>query len=535
VPAKSATLRLSYGGVRFALFAAKFLRHSKGRWAGKPVVLETYQLAFVSDLFRVERESWCNVRLDRDLVPQLEKWIATAKPATGVRVHREALLGLPRKNGKSTLASAIALYLLVADDEPGAEVYSAAAAKEQARIVFGQAKRMVESSPRLLDYCKVYRDVIAVPSTDSFYRVLAADAPLQEGLNPHGVIVDELHAHPDRALVDTLTTAQAAREQPLVVAITTAGVDVAGSIAGEWFTRGAGTNPSVRNGLVAARKDKETRFLFRWYSVPESGRRDPDAWKLANPAPWITRQYLVEESEKPRPRSIFERYHLNLWTRTNENWLRPGAWDKCRSDEEPLPGDEVYVGVDLGVRRDTAAVVCAFPYLDENDRLRIVLRAHVWGVWSDPKKPAPPAHELLEGADATLEISRVEDYIRDLGTRYTVQEVIFDPWGFLRSAQDLANEGYVTVEFPQTNDRMCPASDALLDAIENRKLRHDGDEVLASHIDAAVAKDVGRGWRLTKDPKLVLRPNDAAIASALAVYRAATEYAGSLPTVSAVG
>lgn len=569
------TLELSYGGARVALFLAKFCRQTKGRWAGKPLIVEPFQLEILSDLFRTgdllddaydardrlvlrQGDESPTIRLTpaelldaRRWLPKVDGWVRSVPGFEAMRVHVEALIGLARKNGKSTLSSGIALYLLVGDGEPGAEVYSAAASKDQARIVFEQAKKMVEMSPRLLDYCKVYKSEIVVKSTDSFYRVIAADAPTQEGLNPHGIVIDELHAHKTRELYDTLTTAQAAREQPLVVSITTAGQDVRNTIAGEQFTRGAGANPTVKDGKVVPRKDREPTFFFCWYSVPKTKRKDRTAWRAANPARHVRMQYLEQQAAKPGPASVFERYHLNLWTRGDGSWLKPGAWAACEARRVIAAiedGDECYAGVDLGVKRDTAAVALDFPLLltaeearelgYRNRREELLLhrvRGFVWGVHADPRQPAPPAHDLTTGENAELEVSRVEAFLDEVAETYLLREVIFDPWGFLVPAQNLSNRGIVTVEFPQTNDRMCPASAALAEAIKFKHLAHNGDDVLAAHVEAAQSKDVGRSWRLTKDPKLIANPNDFCIALALAVYRAQTEYAAGIPSVTVVG
>jgi len=180
-------------------FFETFLHHSKGEWAGQPFELERWQC--------------------EDIIEPLFGW----KRLDGTRQYRTAYIEVPRKNGKSTLAAGIGLYLLFADNEPGAEIYSAATDREQAGIVFGEASRMVEQSPDLGRRAEIYRRSIVVPSTYSSYKVLSAEAYTKHGLNAHGVIVDELHAHQDRELVDTLVTATGSRRQPLVVFITTAG------------------------------------------------------------------------------------------------------------------------------------------------------------------------------------------------------------------------------------------------------------------------------------------------------------------------
>jgi phage terminase large subunit-like protein len=162
------------------------------------------------------------------------------------------------------------------------------------------------------------------------------------------------------------------------------------------------------------------------------------------------------------------------------------------------------------------------------------VRGFVWGVHADAREEPPPAHDLTIGELAELDIDRVEAFLDELASLYLVREVAFDPWGFMQAAQHLSNRGLTMVEFPQTNDRMCPASDALAQVINKRRLVHNGDEVLKAHVEAAVAKDVGRSWRLTKDPKLAVNPNDFAIATALAVYRAEMEYAAGMPSVTVI-
>lgn len=469
-------------GKRFTDFCAAYLRHTKGRWAGKPLVLEPWQREIVSELLRTDDDGW--------------------------RTYREALIGLPRKNGKSTLASALALYLLVADAEPGAEVYSAAASKEQARIVFGQAREMVLASPRLSDWCKVGRDAITVPSTSGIYRVLSSDAPRQHGLNPSGIIVDELHAHRTDELYLALRTASLAREQPLMVSITTAGWDL-DTICGRLYDRGRSD---------ASGDD----FCFYWRSIAEDELEDPAAWKRANPASWITLEDLAREA-RALPRFAFDRWHLNRWTSAEESWLPPGAWDASCNDRYAIePSDTIVVGVDIGVKHDTSALVWVAP----KDG-KLVARSHVFAVQHDPDRP-PAAHTIAQGERVELEL--VENKIRDLAREYQVLEVVYDPWRFERSAQALADEGLLLVEFPQTNERMAPASQGLFDAITEGRIVHDGDPVLKAHIEAAAAKDTGRGWRLSK--KDAKKPMDAAIGLVMATTRAEANESTSRPSIS---
>ncbi len=219
-------------------FFEKLLVHVKGEWAGEPFILQDWQ-----------RE---------EIIKQIFGW----KRKDGTRRYRTAYIEIPRKNGKSTLAAGIALYLEFADDEPGAEVYSAAGDRDQAAIVHDLAKTMVEESPQLAKRSEVYKRSIIIPSTNSTYRVLSADAYSKHGLNAHGVVVDELHVQPNRDLVDVLVTSTGARRQPLVVFITTAGFNRE-SICWEYHdyarqvSEGIIYDPSFFSFIMAADKDDD--------------------------------------------------------------------------------------------------------------------------------------------------------------------------------------------------------------------------------------------------------------------------------------
>jgi phage terminase large subunit-like protein len=325
-------------GRQFARFCRAFLRQSKGRWAGRPLELETWQHRVIATM--LERVP-TRVVGDDGVARMLMR-----------RRYTEALLGLPRKNGKSTISSAIALYFLILEGtlyDHGAEVYAAAASKDQAKIVFSEAKRMVLSSPHLKDACQVYRDAVVVKDTGAVFRVLSADGRLQHGLNPSCVIIDELHAHRDPELYYALRTGSGAREEPLIISITTAGHDL-GTVCGDLYLRGM--------------KGEDPRLFFHWLGVADDELDDHDAWAAANPASWITKEWLVEQS-RSIPQAVFHRLHLNRWTRAEQLWLPKGAQAACVTDEVRLhDGDLVDLGVDMGRKHDTAAVAIVGP-LDE--------------------------------------------------------------------------------------------------------------------------------------------------------------------------
>jgi hypothetical protein len=294
-PPAEPTWRISSSGARFGLFAFKYLRQTKGRFAGKPLALEPFQVVVMSDLLQVEHELWLELTKDDALQAlhdpdtfwrRIEEWRANEGAETaGLRVHREGLLGIPKKNGKSTMSAGLAMYLLVADGEPGAEVYSTASTREQARIVFRQAKEMAEKSPKLLDHLRIFQAVIELRKDGSFYKAVAADAGGQEGINPHGVLNDELHAQKTRELYDVLRSATIGRDQPILFSFTTAGFDLE-TIGGEQYVRGAGRKPEYTHeveghqtvAIVKPLADKQRSFYFRWYQA------DPAASTIATTA-----------------------------------------------------------------------------------------------------------------------------------------------------------------------------------------------------------------------------------------------------------
>lgn len=297
---------LTYGPA-VTKFARDHIRQTKGRWANLPLTYEPWQREFLNDAFRLD-------------------------PATGLRLYREVLLGVPRKNGKSTMAGGIGLYLLVADGEQGPEVYAAAAARDQARVVFDQARQFVQASPDLGDVLLVRRYDIHCPENMGVFRVVSSEGRLQHGSNPSGNVIDELWAHNDGGdLYTALTSGTGARLQPFTVTITTAGWDLT-SVLGTMYDRAMKlpvvTKPSP---YLTIARDDASGFLCYWYAAPDDADPDdPAVWKGCNPSPWVTEPYLRSERNKPGMRDAdFRRLHLNQWTTAEQLWLPKGAWNGC--------------------------------------------------------------------------------------------------------------------------------------------------------------------------------------------------------------
>lgn len=342
-------------GLRFDRAAAEhvlrffgFLRHSKGEWAGQPFVLSPWQQFILWVLF-----GW--------------------KRADGTRRFRRAYIEVPRKNGKSTMMAGIGLYLLEADGEPGAEVYSAATKRDQALITHGEATRMVKQSPALRARVRVYKNNLNNPATASKYEPLGADADTMDGLNIHGGLIDELHAHKTRAVVDVLDTATGARRQPLIVEITTAGYD-RNSICWEHheYTR------QVLEGLV-----QDDAWFGVIYTIDEGDDwKDPATWAKANPnygvsvKPDDLRGKAERAVHLPAAQNAFLRLHLNVWTQQSDRWIDLDLWDANGGavDEGELEGCVCYGGLDLSSVSDLTAWVLVFPHEDDPEALDIVAR-----------------------------------------------------------------------------------------------------------------------------------------------------------------
>jgi len=453
---------------RATKFFEKFLRHTKGRWAGTPFRLEPWQ--------------------SEEIIRPLFGW----KRRDGTRKYREAYIEIPRKNGKSTLSSGIALYLLVADREPGAEVYSAAGDRDQASIVFDQARAMVEMSPQLQKRVTVYKRSMVVPATRSSYKVLSAEAYTKHGLNAHGVVVDELHVQPNRELVDVLTTSTGSRTQPMVVYITTAGYDRQ-SICWEKHEYAR----QILEGVI----EDPSFFTFIAAADEEDDWTDPATWKKANPGYGVTvsEDYLVKEARKakqvPAYQNTFRRLHLNQWTQQETRWLELAAWDACDAPLPDLDGRECFAGLDMASTTDIAALVLVFPPQEEGvyyvspffwiPRENIVersLRDRVpYDAWErDGLMIATPGN--------VIDYEAIKATVAELGKRYHIREIAYDRWGAFQISQDLEGMGFTMVPFGQGFASMSAPSKELLRLILETKLAHGGHLVLRWMADNVVVR-----------------------------------------------
>jgi len=439
----------------------QFLRHSKGEWAGQPFRLAPWQ--------------------EDEIIRPLFGW----RRRDGTRRFRTAYISVARKNGKSTLAAGIGLYLLTTDREPGAEVYSAATKRDQARIVHGEAVRMVKASPPLKKYIQLYRDNIFMPGTGSKYEPLGADADTCDGLNIHGAIVDEIHAHKTRAMWDILETGTGARRQPLQIAITTAGSN-RNTICWELYDQ------AVK--MLEAGRENDSLFAYIAEIEKDDDWKDPVCWVKANPnlGVCVKLDGLLEQAEKakdsPAFQNTFRRLRLNQWTEQSERYIDMGAWLACAGhvDPEELRGARCYGGLDLGSTRDLTALVLDFPVGDDGRKHKIL--AWFWlpkeGMAKRVKRDRVPYDVWVERGLIKLTEGNVTDYnvvradIKAIRDRYRILELAYDPWHAREVATDLQDDGLVMVEFRQGFKSMNEPTVAVLGLIVDHRIEHGSNPVL---------------------------------------------------------
>ncbi len=416
-------------GQRVVDFIERFCRHYEGELAGQLIILEDWQRKIYRAVF-----GWMR--------------------ADGTRRYRTAYIEIPRKNGKSFKGSATGLYLTVADGEGGAQVYSAATKKDQAKIVHDGATKMVKTSPELKRFLRTFRNNISCERTSSKFEPLGADSSTLDGLNTHGLIEDETHAHTDRHVHDVLVTSMGARRQPLAFIITTAGVYDPESIGWELHER-------AQQILEGALED-DTFFAFIAAADEGDDFTDPAVWAKANPNLGVSlkRDYMAEQCERakttPSYLNTFLRYHLNVWTQQRERWIPIEAWNRCDRvvDPEALHGRRCWAGLDLSAKLDLTALVLCFPVDTGYDFLY-----RFWcpedTILERAKKDRVPYDAWEREGWLVATPGNVVDYefpkaaLREFAKVYTIEEVAFDPWNATQTATDLQTDGLTCVEFRQ--------------------------------------------------------------------------------------
>lgn len=488
-------------------FAVEFienLSHTKGIWYGKKFKLLDWQEQIIRDIF------------------------GTVKP-DGYRQFNTAYIEVPKKNGKSEIAAAIALLLLCGDGEQGAEIYGCASDRAQAAIVFDVAKEMVKLSPALRKRCIISESKkrITYKPTNSFYQVVSSEVASKHGYNVHGVVFDELHAQPNRKLYDVMTKGSGdARMQPLFFLITTAG-DNTNSICYEVHQKA--------KDIIAGRKIDPTFYPVIYGAEESDDWSDPKIWAKANPSLGKTinidkvRAAYESARQQPSEENAFRQLRLNQWVKQAVRWMPMDIWDKCAFaiDCKNLEGRACYGGLDLSTTTDLTSFVLVFPPEDEDDKYQIlpffwvpeetldlrVRRDHVpYDLWE-----RQGFLQVTEGN--VIHYEYIENFIDELGKKYNIREIAFDRWGAEHVVQNLDKLGFTVVRFGQGYKDMSPPTKELMNLALSRQLAHGGHPILRWNMDNIYIR---------KDPAGNIKPDkekstdriDGAVATVMALSRA---------------
>lgn len=480
------------------------LKHTKGQWRGVPFDLLPWQDKIITDVFGTVKDN-------------------------GYRQYNTAYVEIPKKNGKSELAAAVALYLTCGDGEWGAEVYGCAADRQQASIVFDVAVEMVEQSPALKKRIKPIMSVkrLVYKPTNSFYQVLSAEAFTKHGLNVHGVIFDELHAQPNRDLFDVMTKGSGdARLQPLFFLITTAGTD-RNSICFEQHQKAV--------DLLEGRKIDHTFYPVIYGIKDEDDWADERNWYKANPSLDHTidiekvRNAFNSAKENPAEENTFRQLRLNQWVKQSTRWMQMDKWDECNFNVNPeeLIGRECYAGLDLSSSIDITAFVLVFPpryedekyiilpffWIPEDNMKQRVRRDHVpYDIWEKQG-----FIKTTEGN--VVHYGFIENFIDELGTKYNIKEIAFDRWGAVQMTQNLDGIGFTVVPFGQGYKDMSPPTKELMKLTLEKKIAHGGNPVLRWMMDNIYVK-VDPAGNIKPDKEKSTEKIDGAVATIMAIDRA---------------
>ncbi len=446
--------------------AVKFIEnlcHTKGKWAGKRFWLLPWQEQLIRDIFGI------------------------VKP-DGYRQFRTAFVEICKKVGKSELAAAVALYLLYADNEPSAEVYGAAADRQQASIVFDVARQMVEMSPALLKRSKLMTATKRIVNygNSGYYQVLSAEVGGKHGFSVSGLVFDEIHTQPNRQLYDVLTKGSSdARQNPLHFIITTAGTD-RHSIAYELHTKavdileGRRVDPTFYPVVYGLKDDEDWEDEANWYKVNPSLGYTVDIERL--------RDAYREAKQNPADEVTFKWLRLNMWVSSTVAWIPDAIFMKGNEeiDLAALEGRDCYGGLDLSSTGDITALVLVFPPRDEDEKY--ILLPFFWV----PEETIPQRVKaasvpydiwerqgyLLSTEGNVIHYDFIEKFINDLAEKYHIVEIAVDRWNATQMIQNLEGDGFTMIPFGQGSASMSGPTKDFYRLLMEGKIIHGGHPVL---------------------------------------------------------
>ena len=488
----------------YAVNFIECLCHTKGTWAGEPFELIDWQEQIIRDLFGI------------------------LKP-NGYRQFNYAYIEIPKKQGKSELAAAVALLLTCGDGEERAEVYGCAADRQQASIVFEVAADMIRMCPALNKRCKILaatKRIVYLP-TNSFYQVLSAEAYSKHGFNISGVVFDELHTQPNRKLFDVMTKGSGdARMQPLYFLITTAGTDTK-SICYETHQKAL--------DLIEGRKVDPTFYPVIYGASEDDDWTDPKVWKKANPSLGITvgidkvKAACESARQNPAEENSFRQLRLNQWVKQAVRWMPMEKWEACKADFKPedLEGRICYGGLDLSSTTDITAFVLVFPPTEDDDNYYIL--PYFWIPEENMEARVNKDHvpydiwdrqgyiQTTEGN--VIHYGFIEAFIDELGKIYNIKEIAFDRWGAVQMTQDLDNLGFTVIPFGQGFKDMSPPTKELMNLVLAKQIKHNGNPVLHWMMDNVCVR-LDPAGNVKMDKSKSTEKIDGAVATVMALDRA---------------
>lgn len=439
------------------------LCHTKGKWAGTPFWLLPWQEQLIRDIFGI------------------------VKP-DGNRQFRTAFVEICKKVGKSELAAAVALYLLYADNEPSAEVYGAAADRQQASIVFDVAKQMVEMSPVLMKRSKLMGATkrIVNYSNAGYYQVLSAEVGGKHGFSVSGLVFDEIHTQPNRQLYDVLTKGSSdARQNPLHFIITTAGND-RHSIAYELHTKavdileGRRVDPTFYPVVYGLKDDEDWEDEANWYKVNPSLGYTVDIERL--------RDAYREAKQNPADEVTFKWLRCNMWVSSTVAWIPDAIYMRGNEpiDMDALAGRDCYAGLDLSSTGDITALVLIFPPRNEDEKY--VLLPYFW----IPEETIPRRVKansvpydiwekqgyIMSTEGNVIHYDFIEKFIMYLSEKYHILEIAVDRWNATQMIQNLEGEGFTIVPFGQGFSSMSAPTKEFYRLLMDGRIIHGGNPVL---------------------------------------------------------
>lgn len=439
------------------------LCHTKGKWAGTPFWLLPWQEQLIRDIFGI------------------------VKP-DGNRQFRTAFVEICKKVGKSELAAAVALYLLYADNEPSAEVYGAAADRQQVSIVFDVAKQMVEMSPALMKRSKLMGATKRIVNYGNagYYQVLSAEVGGKHGFSVSGLVFDEIHTQPNRQLYDVLTKGSSdARQNPLHFIITTAGND-RHSIAFELHTKavdileGRRVDPTFYPVVYGLKDDEDWEDEANWYKVNPSLGYTVDIERL--------RDAYREAKQNPADEITFKWLRCNMWVSSTVAWIPDAIYMRGNEpiDMDALAGRDCYAGLDLSSTGDITALVLIFPPRDEEEKY--VLLPYFW----IPEETIPRRVKansvpydiwekqgyIMSTEGNVIHYDFIEKFIMDLSEKYHILEIAVDRWNATQMIQNLEGEGFTIVPFGQGFSSMSAPTKEFYRLLMEGRIIHGGNPVL---------------------------------------------------------